>query len=183
MLAETTDELILTAELEGRITYSNRAWVQTCGYPQEDTLKMTVTDIVPAARRDDFQNLLTRRLSGDAVRNLHETELLTYFDERIPVEITVSLLKEGDQPTGYLITARDMTERKKAAEKAHIQQEQLFQASKLASIGTLVSGVAHEINNPIASVLLNAPIIEKVWQSTEPILDEYYRSKGDFKVG
>ena len=183
LLAETTDELILTAELEGRITYSNRAWVQTCGYPQEDTLKMTVTDIVPAARRDDFQNLLTRRLSGDAARNLHETELLTYFDERIPVEITVSLLKEGDQPTGYLITARDMTERKKAAEQAHNQQEQLFQASKLASIGTLVSGVAHEINNPIASVLLNAPIIEKVWQSTEPILDEYYRSKGDFQVG
>ena len=59
----------------------------------------------------------------------------------------------------------------------------MYKRQKLASIGTLVSGVAHEINNPIASVLLNAPIIEKVWQSTEPVLDEYYRSKGDFQVG
>ena len=183
LLAETTDELILTTELEGRITYANRAWLKTCGYPLEDALRMTIADIVPDDFREDLQNLLDRRLSNNGFQNLHEIEFLTFIDERIPVEITVSLLKEGDQSTGFLITARDMTERKKAAELSRNQQEQLFQASKLASIGTLVSGVAHEINNPIASVLLNAPIIEKVWQSTEPILDEYHRSKGDFQIG
>ncbi|RLC26687.1 MAG: histidine kinase, partial [Deltaproteobacteria bacterium] len=61
-------------------------------------------------------------------------------------------------------------------------QAQLFQSGKLASIGQLAAGVAHEINNPITFVMLNAPIFEKVWNSVTPILEEYCRSNGDFRV-
>ncbi|MDX1702571.1 MAG: HAMP domain-containing sensor histidine kinase, partial [Melioribacteraceae bacterium] len=46
-----------------------------------------------------------------------------------------------------------------------------------------VSGVAHEINNPNNFVILNIPLIEKVWFSLIPILDEYYENNGDFNVG
>jgi len=84
---------------------------------------------------------------------------------------------------GTLITARDITEKKQAAEQARIHQEQLFQASKMASIGTLVSGVAHEINNPIATVLLNAPIVEKAWQSAAPVLNDHCDKSGPLKIG
>lgn len=67
--------------------------------------------------------------------------------------------------------------------QARLQQEQLFQSAKLASLGTLVSGVAHEINNPIATVMLNLQVFEKFWQSSQPILDGHFNSPKDFAVG
>ncbi|WP_207681775.1 cache domain-containing protein [Desulfonema magnum] len=75
------------------------------------------------------------------------------------------------------------TEKKRAEEQARLRQEQLFHAAKMVSLGTLVSGVAHEINNPITSVMLNTPTLQKVWDSVLPILDEHCRTKGEFRVG
>ena len=74
-------------------------------------------------------------------------------------------------------------EKKQAEEKARLRQEQLFRASKMVSLGTLVSGVAHEINNPVTSALLNAQTLQKVWDDVLPILDERTQKDGDFKIG
>jgi signal transduction histidine kinase len=73
--------------------------------------------------------------------------------------------------------------RQKAQELAQLQQEQLFQAAKMASLGTLVSGVAHEINNPITSVLLNIQVFEKYFQESLPILDAHYAGGGTLRIG
>ncbi|MBC2712932.1 MAG: cache domain-containing protein [Desulfosarcina sp.] len=74
-------------------------------------------------------------------------------------------------------------EKKLAEEKALVKQEQLFQAAKMVSLGTLVSGVAHEINNPITSVMLNAPNLTRMWEAVLPILDRHHAQHGDFQVG
>jgi signal transduction histidine kinase len=74
-------------------------------------------------------------------------------------------------------------EKKQAEEKARLRQEQLFRAAKMVSLGTLVSGVAHEINNPVTSALLNIQTLRKVWQGVLPVLDERSRNGGDFRVG
>lgn len=68
-------------------------------------------------------------------------------------------------------------------EQARLQQEQLYQAAKMASLGTLVAGVAHEINNPIATVMLNLQVFEKYWQSSEPIIDGHLAKCEEFAVG
>ena len=74
-------------------------------------------------------------------------------------------------------------EKKQAEERALVKQEQLFQAAKMVSLGTLVSGVAHEINNPITSIMLHAPNLSRMWDAMLPILDDHHRAHGDFKVG
>ena len=73
--------------------------------------------------------------------------------------------------------------KKRAESEAELRREQLFQASKMASVGTLASGVAHEINNPITSVMLNTPVVRKTWDAARPILDVYQEEHGDFTVG
>ena len=74
-------------------------------------------------------------------------------------------------------------EKKQAEEKALVRQEQLFRAAKMVSLGTLVSGVAHEINNPVTSALLNTQTLRRVWEEVLPILDERSQRQGDFQVG
>ena len=74
-------------------------------------------------------------------------------------------------------------EKKHAELKARQRQEQLFRAAKMVSLGTLVSGVAHEINNPVTSTLLNTQSLRKVWESVLPVLDERSQKEGDFQVG
>jgi len=64
-----------------------------------------------------------------------------------------------------------------------IQQQQLIQADKMSSLGILVSGVAHEINNPTGLLLLNLPVIREAWLDCQEILEERYEQQGDFMLG
>lgn len=62
-------------------------------------------------------------------------------------------------------------------------QQQLIQADKMASLGVLVSGVAHEINNPSSLLLLNLPVLQEAYADCLDILDAHYREHGDFMLG
>jgi polar amino acid transport system substrate-binding protein len=77
---------------------------------------------------------------------------------------------------------REVAERKRSAEELKEKQELLIQAAKMASLGTLVSGVAHEINNPNALILVNIDILKDYYADTRRIVDEYFERHGDFAV-
>ncbi len=79
--------------------------------------------------------------------------------------------------------ALDVTEQKKVEEELRVQREQLIRADKLASLGTCVSGVAHEINNPNNFIMLNASLLAQVWSDLIPLLDAVCRDRGEFRVG
>ncbi len=78
---------------------------------------------------------------------------------------------------------REISERKRAAEELQVRQKQLLHADKMTSLGILVSGVAHEINNPNGLIQLSLPQLSKAYRSLEPILEAHYRQQGDFKLG
>ena len=62
-------------------------------------------------------------------------------------------------------------------------QQQLQQAQKMETLGTLVAGVAHEINNPINLIMYNLPLIQKVWLDLLPILMRHKEKDPDRKYG
>jgi polar amino acid transport system substrate-binding protein len=70
-----------------------------------------------------------------------------------------------------------------ALDELQANQLQLMQADKMAALGVLVSGVAHEINNPNGLILLNTPIVQRAFFDIAHILDDYYEKNGDFLVG
>ena len=77
----------------------------------------------------------------------------------------------------------DITRRLRAEEKAGQRRQQLVQADKMASLGILVSGMAHEINNPNQFIASHLEPLKKAWEGALPILDQYHNQFGDFKVG
>jgi polar amino acid transport system substrate-binding protein len=72
---------------------------------------------------------------------------------------------------GIVANARDVTEQEEARRREAEQEEQLLQSAKLASLGTLVSGIAHEVNNPNNFIRLNAGNLRTLWEDIEGTLD------------
>lgn len=77
---------------------------------------------------------------------------------------------------------REVEKRKRAAEELRLNQQQLVQADKMAALGILVSGMAHEINNPNGLILLNLPTVSQAARDIAPILEKQYQEQGDFRV-
>ncbi|MDT8893265.1 transporter substrate-binding domain-containing protein [Halomonas sp. I1] len=86
---------------------------------------------------------------------------------------------------GGIVVWNRMLKREVASrtEELQRQQQQLIQADKMSSLGVLVSGVAHEINNPSGLLLLNLPVLRDAHDDVRPILEAHYREHGDFPFG
>lgn len=92
---------------------------------------------------DQLRNI--HRISGQ--RNFLQKEINLKSEYDIILSLTASILKSNEIDSNqFILILRNITEEKKA-------QEQLFMTSKLASLGELAAGIAHEINNPITSVM------------------------------
>jgi signal transduction histidine kinase len=94
-----------------------------------------------------------------------------------PLEVSLSTwaTAHGRYVTGSI---RDLTAHKQLQETTRQQELQLIQANKMTALGTLVSGVAHEINNPNQAVLMNARVLADAWDDAVGILDAYAQENG-----
>ncbi|NVN92807.1 MAG: PAS domain S-box protein [Desulfuromonadales bacterium] len=79
-------------------------------------------------------------------------------------------------------TFRDITTRIILEEQAREIQARLIQANRMTSLGTMVSSVAHEINNPNNFLLMNAGIVKRSWEDIAPVVEDYFQRNGDFAV-
>ncbi len=141
-LLENANDVIYTLDTEQRFTYVNNK-VNVWGYRKDDLLGRP------------YLSLLSRRHRGRRLKNtldigakqVYEVEVVTRMGEPRSVMVSVSPLHGVDgEILGVLGIARDMTETKKL-------EQQIRYSEKLASVGKLAAGVAHEINNPLAGIL------------------------------
>jgi PAS domain S-box-containing protein len=78
---------------------------------------------------------------------------------------------------------QDVTEQRRSEQAAQREREAMTRADKMISLGVLVSGVAHEVNNPNHSIMLNAPLLRDAWKSVVPIVDERASLDGALRIG
>ncbi|MGA1825448.1 MAG: ATP-binding protein [bacterium] len=110
-----------------------------------------------------------------------EIHVGTNNDKRIFRVSASPLLNGTDEVETVIEVLEDITDITSIMEEKDQQQQQLIQAEKMASLGQIVSSIAHEINNPISSIMLNFPIIKEFIEDTKPILNSAY-SKEKFIV-
>ena len=97
------------------------------------------------------------------------------------VKNSIVVTRDWDgRPIYYDGLINNITNLKEAEEADALSRQQLIQADKMASLGILISGIAHEINNPNNFILLNIQLFQKIWKDAGHILQEYYKENGDF---
>lgn len=80
-------------------------------------------------------------------------------------------------------TFRDITERLRIRDEKKRMQAKLLQTNKMAALGTLSSGIAHEINNPVNFILSNARMLHDAWQDLDLMLAEYHADLEEYSIG
>ena len=171
-------------DLIGNLTFFNNALVRFSGYSREELVGMSNRRFMTEESAQKVFQVFSEVYRTGEPANPFDWEMIRKDGSKRFIETSVSLIQDSKgQPIGFRGIARDVTDRKQIEEQAKIHQQQLMQAGKMVALGTLVSSVAHEINNPNNFIMLNTPILSEAWKGAMPILNEYYERNGDFVIG
>ncbi len=97
--------------------------------------------------------------------------------------IYASACDDDAAPLLTIVMVEDETALRTAEAETARQRHRLLQAEKMAALGTLVSGVAHEINNPTNIITMNLARMRQIWQDAGALFDDYHQENGDFLLG
>jgi PAS domain S-box-containing protein len=149
-LVESASDAIFTVGSDGMLTSANRSLERSSGKPRAELLGRPFSDFI-----DSRDQAATAQAIADALKGSRRRVELRYPapDGEVRLcSLTLTPLTEARAVTGALGIVRDVTDEKRLT-------EQLLQQEKLAAVGQLVSGVAHELNNPLASVMAFAQLL------------------------
>ncbi len=181
-LFERSDDAIILFERDNcAIIDLNGVTENLFGFSRDALLTAGFPPFVGDDYRSRFTELV-RGLGKSGSLQVDKVEMIRRDGASLWISVRGKLITLLDKKVVYC-SFRDITKRISLEEEAKAAQAKLIQADKMASLGLLVSGIAHEINNPNNAIMFNSELLAKAWQSVLPILDEYARENGDFKVG
>ncbi len=161
-LFENAGDLVYTLDLDLRITALNRLAVQTMGYPREEAVRMSLSQVMEAAECESFRGLIARMTAG-APSAQFEAGIRTKEGRRVTLEVSPRLIYRDGAPVGIQAIARNITGR-------DVAEMELRQAQKLESVGRLAAGIAHEINTPLQFVGDNVRFLQDSFQKIGALL-------------
>jgi PAS domain S-box-containing protein len=175
-IVESSDDAIISKDLDGVITSWNSGAKRIFGYEAEEIVGHSVLRLIPKELHHEEPMILARLRAGLRIDH-YESKRRRKNGELIDVSLTISPIKDS---TGKVIgaskIARDITDRKRA-EAALIEKE------KLAATGRMAAAIAHEVNNPLESIMNLAYLLkqdsalpERARQYAGMLLDEVERA-------
>jgi two-component system NtrC family sensor kinase len=144
-LFRNASDILLVVDPRLRVVEVNQVGSKLLGYTEHEIVEQPLQQLVAAEHWPATEQRLRRMLAdrSPAIAPF-ELELSKYTAQRMPVELSVRLIEHDDGQPALFCSVHDLTER--------LLQTQIAHAEKLAAIERVVAGMAHELNNPLASI-------------------------------
>ena len=171
-IVESSDDAVISKTLDAIITSWNKGAERMFGYTAEEAVGKSVTILIPPDRQSEEREILERIGHGERIEH-YETIRRRKDGSLIAISLTISPIKnlEG-RIVGASKIARDITERKHAEARENMLMAELTHMNRVAAAGVLSPSIAHEVNQPLLSIAVNAETVRLLLASEKPDIDE-----------
>jgi PAS domain S-box-containing protein len=173
-IVESSDDAIISKDLNGIITTWNTGAERIFGYAAREVIGQSVTILVPPDRVDELRGILERIRRGERIDHF-ETVRRRKDGTLLDVSLTVSpIIDESGNVVGASKVARDISERKRAEnalrekdEALEMARTELERVARLTTLGEMTTSIAHEVSQPLGAMVASAGACAR-WLAADP---------------
>jgi two-component system NtrC family sensor kinase len=170
-LIESSVDGIIAADMKGNIFIFNKGAEVLTGYTAEEVIgKLHITKIYPEGAAKEIMKKLRSPEYGGAGKFIPtQLNVVNKFGEEIPIQLSAALIYDGTgqefASVGIFTDLRSRLTMEKKLQETHLQ---LVSSEKMASLGKLAAGIAHEINNPLGGILIYSSLMMEDLPEEDP---------------
>jgi two-component system NtrC family sensor kinase len=176
-LIQSAVDCVIAADTTGKILIFNDSAAEVFGYSVEEALNsLNIRDVYPNDNaRDVMRKLRSEDYGGKGKLKTYHTDALAKNGERIPISLYAAIIYEDNREVASIGFFHDLRDRLRINAELEKTQLQLLQAEKMASLGKLAAGVAHQINNPLGGITLYAKLALEEYELQEEVRQDLGR--------
>ncbi|MBW2091277.1 MAG: PAS domain S-box protein [Deltaproteobacteria bacterium] len=166
---QSTVDGIVVVDTKGMVLLFNEGMERLTGYSAEEIMNkghLSSFYNIDVAR-ENMRKMRSDEYGPQGVLNPTNMSIETKDGKKVPVTLSASIITIDGKEIGSVGIFKDMTEIEKMRQELDEAHLQLVQSEKIASVGRMAAGVAHEINNPLSIILMYAELLEQSLKKNE----------------